>query len=71
MNKQYIIDGFMLLSFIMLPGSLVAEDIPVAGENIARMEVDFTWTEKHTCTGLRQRSNCRTYLPPLSSLPCT
>ena len=51
MNKQCVIAGFMLFSLILLPVSLVADDIPLAGEDIANMKVDFTWTEKHACKG--------------------
>lgn len=51
MHKHYVIAGFVLFSLLLPPMSLAAEDIPLAGEHIARMEVEFTWTEKHTCQG--------------------
>jgi hypothetical protein len=51
MKKQCAIAGLILLSMIILPVSLLADEIPLAGEKISRMEVDFIWTEKHTCKG--------------------
>ncbi|MBU2513368.1 hypothetical protein KJ966_18665 [bacterium] len=51
MYKQCIVAGVVFIGLVILPAFLLADDIPLAQENIVKMGVDFTWTEKHTCRG--------------------